>query len=147
VTIGLYIRDLARNFAEWEVQLQVGGSRYTAAEFSLRLDPRESTFPLVTESGSDGCFILDPRSQRRIVQILWSSQREGWYVKQWPPNTRVHCYKMASCYLVSLCGVTTTPADSPLFAEPPTDSPLCKTCVRLKQDSVGTAHGAATQTI
>jgi hypothetical protein len=147
VTIGEYIRDLAQNFAAWEVRLQVGDSRYTAAEFSQRLDAREGQCALVTESGGDGCFILDPSSQRRVIQVHWSPKRRGWYVKRWPPNTRVHCYKMASCYLVSLCGVTATPADSSLLPDPPTDSSLCKTCARLEQDTSNTAYEAGTQTI
>lgn len=143
MTIGDYIRDLAENFAEWEVQFQVGDSHYRAAELSRRLDARQSTCPLVTQSGSDGCFVLDPVSQRPVMQVLWSPQRTGWHVKAWPPNTRVHRYKMASCYLVSLCGVTTTPADTPLLHDPPKDSPLCKTCVRLEQQQSTSRDAAA----
>jgi hypothetical protein len=147
VTIGDYIRELAQNFAEWEVELQIDESRYTAAELSRKLDPLESSFALVTQISDDGCFILDPASHRRVVQILWSARREGWFVKQWPLNTRVHCYKMASGYLVSLCGVTTTWADSPLLPEAPMNRSLCKTCVRLKQDGLSTVDAAATQTV
>jgi hypothetical protein len=106
------IVDLVKSVQSWEVQLDVGGKKYGAADLLDGLGESDRNRPVAIETGTAGCFVRDGVSDQRLFQIVWSPYREGWHV----PNrdVKAHYYVMADFYLAALCGNVTAPLDSEL---------------------------------
>ncbi|PYK36922.1 MAG: hypothetical protein DME49_13760, partial [Verrucomicrobia bacterium] len=112
MTVVDYLDNLASKYASSDVQLDVGGNKYSVADLLHGLSDSDKNRAVAIETGTDGCFIRDAESDQRLFQVVWSLNREGWHV----PNREIkaHYYVSANFYLASLCGSVTTMLDSEL---------------------------------
>ena len=131
MTVADYLTDLARRYESSDVQLDVGGNKYSAADLLDGLGESDKSRPVAIETGTAGYFIRDAVSDQRLFQVVWSPNREGWHV----PNrdTRAHYYVTAGFYLASLCGNVSTDLDSELVDSLPDSVSPCKKCWDRKQ--------------
>jgi hypothetical protein len=131
VTVADYLNDLASTHQPWEVQLDVGGEKYSAADLLDGLGDSDKNRPVAIETGTAGCFIRDAASDQRLFQIVWSPDREGWNLPNGP--SKAHYYIMTDCYLAALCGNATARVDSELVEVLPDSVSPCKRCWERKQ--------------
>jgi hypothetical protein len=131
VTVADYLNSLASRYDSSDVQLDVGGNKYSAPDLLDGLGESDKKRPIAIETGGAGCFIRDGESDQRLFQVVWSPNREGWHV----PNrdTKAHYYITANFYLASLCGNVTTMLDSELIDSLPESISPCKKCWERKQ--------------
>jgi len=131
MTVAEYLNDLVIRYASSDVQLDVGGNKYSAANLVDGLSESDKNRPVGIETGTAGCFIRDAESDQRLFQVVWSPNREGWHV----PNRdiKAHYYVTANFYLASLCSNVTTMLDSELIESLPDSVAPCKKCWDLKQ--------------
>lgn len=126
MTVADYLRDLATRFAASEVQLGVGGNKYSAADLLDGLDESDRSRPIAIETGTEGCFICDSVSNQRLFEVMWSPDREGWLLSD--RDVKAHYCVTRSFYLASLCGSVNTSLDSELFAALPDAVSWCQKC-------------------
>ncbi len=131
MTVADYLNDLASRYASSDLQLDVGGTKYSAADLLDGLDESDKNRPVAIETGAAGCFVRDAASDQRLFQVVWSPNREGWHV----PNRdiKAHYYVTTNFYLASLCGNVTTMLDSDLIESLPDSVAPCKKCWDRKQ--------------
>src|SRR5260370_25353154 len=131
MTVDDYLNDLGARYQPSEVQLDVGGNTYSAADLLDGLGESDKNRPVAIETGTGGCFIRDAESDQRLFQVVWSPNREGWHV----PNRdiKAHYFITANFYLASLCGNVTTMLDSELIDSLPESVSPCKKCWDRKQ--------------
>jgi len=106
MTVADYLNGLASRYKSLDVQLDVGGNKYSAADLLDGLGESDKNRPVAIETGTAGCFIRDAESDQRLFQVVWSPNREGWHV----PNrdVKAHYFITGNFYLASLCGNVTT---------------------------------------
>ena len=109
MTVANYLNGLASRYKSLDVQLDVGGNKYSAADLLDGLGESDKNRPVAIETGTAGCFIRDAESDQRLFQVVWSPNREGWHV----PNRdiKAHYFITANFYLASLCGNVNTSLD------------------------------------
>src|SRR5436190_10599164 len=131
MTVADYLNDLAGRYASTDVQLDVGGNNYSAADLLDGLSESDKNRPVAIETGTAGCFIRDVESGQRFFQVVWSPNREGWHV----PNRdiKAHYFITANFYLASLCGNVNTSLDYDLVARLPDSASPCNRCWDRKQ--------------
>ena len=131
MTVADYLNDLVSRYSLSDVQLDIGGNKYSAADLLDGLSGSDKNRPVAIETGTDGCFIRDAESDQKLFQVVWSPNREGWHV----PNRdiKAHYYITANFYLASLCGNVTAMLDSELFDNLPESVSPCKKCWDRKQ--------------
>ena len=132
MTVADYLTDLASKYDSSDVQLDVGGNKYSAPDLLNGLDESDKKRPVAIETGGAGCFIRDAVSDQRLFQVVWSPDREGWHVLP-DRNSKAHYYLSASFYLASLCGNKTATLDSKLSDALPDSVSPCKRCWDRKQ--------------
>ncbi len=142
MTVADYLTDLATKYASSDVQLDVGGNNYRAADLLDGLSESDKNRPVAIETGTAGCFIRDAESDQRLFQVVWSPNREGWHV----PNRdiKAHYFITANFYLASLCGNVTIMLDSELIDSLPESVSPCKKCWERRQIRSEKATSAAT---
>ncbi len=116
MTLSDYVTYLAQTYQSWELLLSSKEKSFTMSEFleNLRLEERERSVGI--ETGGEGDFIYDAQSGERLVQVIWSSARRGWVVKQ-IRNSKPHYYVTKNHLLVSLCGYDAAPCDSQVLEQ------------------------------
>ena len=121
MTVANYLNGLASRYKSLDVQLDVGGNKYSAADLLDGLGESDKNRPVAIETGTAGCFIRDAESDQRLFQVVWSPNREGWHV----PNRdiKAHYYVTAGFYLASLCGNVSNSLDSELIDSLPDPLP------------------------
>jgi len=131
MTVADYLNDLGTRYPSSDVQLDVGGNKYSATDLVDGLSESDKNRPVAIETGTAGCFIRDAVTEQRLFQVVWSPNREGWHV----PNRDIgaHYYVTANFYLASLCGDVTTMLDSELIESLPDSVAPCKKCLNRKQ--------------
>ncbi len=144
MTVADYLNDLASKYESSHVQVDVSGSKYSAADLLDGLSEPDKNRPVAIETGTAGCFIRDAESDQRLFQVVWSANREGWNI----PNRdiKAHYYVTANFCLASLCGNVTTMLDSELIDSLPESVSPCKKCWDRKQVISEKATAAATDT-
>ncbi len=132
MTVADYLNSLASRYESFDVQLDVGGNKYSAADLLDGLGESDKNRPIAIETGGAGCFIRDSVSDQRLFQVVWSPDREGWHVLP-DRDSKAHYYLSASFYLASLCGNKTATLDSELSDTLPDCVSPCKRCWDRKQ--------------
>ena len=131
MTVADYLNALASRYTSSDVQLDVGGSKYSATDLMRGLSECDRNRPAAVETGTAGCFIRDAESDQRLFQVVWSPNREGWYVRD--RDIKAHYYVTANSYLASLCGNATVMLDSRILDSLPESVSPCKKCWDRKQ--------------
>lgn len=126
MTVADYLNDLASRYQSADVQLDVGGNKYSAADLLDGLGESDKNRPVAIETGTAGCFIRDAESDQRLFQVVWSPNREGWHVPN--QDIKAHYYVTAGFYLASLCGSVSNSLDLELIDNLPASASPCKKC-------------------
>ena len=132
MTLADYLTDLSETHQPWELLLKSNEKSFPVTEFLETLRPEDRERSVGIETGGEGDFVRDAQSGERLLQVIWSSARTGWIVRQ-IGNSKPHYYVTKGYLLVSLCGNDAAPADSQLLPDMPLSVSVCKKCSeRLK---------------